>query len=169
MGERQARPHRSAIKALAALALSGEPPSAGFPSIAESRGNYSPTPRDPPAVDFLSDPEAVRTYVEGERLRHGHLFSPAFGSETALIDPVPHQIIAVYRHMLPQPRLRFLLADDAGAGKTIMAGLYIREMLSRRLLRRVLIVPPAGLVGNWKREMRTLFFLYFREVTGPDC
>lgn len=58
---------------------------------------------------------------------------------------------------MPQTRLRFLLADDAGAGKTIMAGLYIREMLSRRLIRRVLIVPPAGLVGNWQRELQTLF------------
>lgn len=102
-----------------------------------------------PVTDFQADPETVRLLVEGERLRYGHLFSPVFGTETALIDPLPHQIIAVYRHMLSQPRLRFLLADDAGAGKTIMTGLYIREMLSRRLLRRVLVVPPAGLVGNW--------------------
>ena len=70
--------------------------------------------------------------------------------------------------MLPQIRLRFLLADDAGAGKTIMTGLYIREMLSRRLVRRVLVVPPAGLVGNWEREMRTLFSLPFRVITGAD-
>jgi len=69
----------------------------------------------------------------------------------------------------PQPRLRFLLADDAGAGKTIMAGLYIREMLTRRLIRRVLIVPPAGLVGNWQRELRTLFSLPFKIVTGADA
>lgn len=70
--------------------------------------------------------------------------------------------------MLKQPRLRFLLADDAGAGKTIMAGLYIREMLSRRLIRRVLVVSPAGLVGNWLREMRRLFNLPFRVVMGAD-
>jgi len=62
-----------------------------------------------------------------------------------------------------------LLADDAGAGKTIMAGLYIREMLTRRLIRRVLIVPPAGLVGNWQRELRTLFSLPFKIVTGADA
>jgi len=120
-------------------------------------------------MDFLAESETVRLFVEGQRLRHGHLFSPTFGVETAQIEPVPHQIIAVYQHMLPQPRLRFLLADDAGAGKTIMTGLYIREMLNRRLIRRVLIVPPAGLVGNWKREMQTLFSLRFREVTGHDC
>ena len=70
--------------------------------------------------------------------------------------------------MLSQSRLRFLLADDAGAGKTIMTGLYIREMLMRGLLKRVLIVPPAGLVGNWEREMRTLFNLRFKIVSGSD-
>ena len=85
--------------------------------------------------------------------------TPTFATEISLIDPLPHQRIAVYNHMLPQPRLRFLLADDAGAGKTIMSGLYIREMLMRRLIRRVLIVPPAGLVGNWQRELETLFNL----------
>ena len=68
--------------------------------------------------------------------------------------------------MLKQVPLRFLLADDAGAGKTIMTGLYVREMLSRRLIRRVLIVPPAGLVGNWEREMHSLFRLPFRIVSG---
>jgi SNF2 family DNA or RNA helicase len=61
--------------------------------------------------------------------------------------------------MLALSPLRFLLADDAGAGKTIMTGLYLREVLARRLVRRVLIVTPAGLVGNWEREMRTLFRL----------
>src|SRR5689334_3046704 len=71
--------------------------------------------------------------------------------------------------MLMQTRLRFLLADDAGAGKTIMAGLYIREMLSRRLIRRVLIVPPAGLIGNWESEMHTLFSLPFRIATGAEA
>ena len=70
--------------------------------------------------------------------------------------------------MLTQDPLRFLLADDAGAGKTIMTGLYVREMLSRGRLRRVLVVPPAGLVGNWERELRTLFRLRFRIVSGPD-
>ena len=95
----------------------------------------------------------MRALVEGERLSYGHLANPAFATEIASIDPLPHQRIAVYDHMLKQTRLRFLLADDAGAGKTIMTGLYIREMLSRRLLTRVLIVPPAGLVGNWQREI----------------
>ena len=120
----------------------------------------------PAAPDFSADPDAVAAVAEAHRLAHGHMFNPAFAAETALIDPLPHQRIAVYDHMLRRDPLRFLLADDAGAGKTIMTGLYVREMLSRRLLRRVLIVPPAGLVGNWLREMRDLFRLRFRIVSG---
>ncbi len=110
-----------------------------------------------PPIDFSADPEIVRLMVEGERLTYGHLFNPTFATEISMIDPLPHQRTAVYDHMLQQSRLRFLLADDAGAGKTIMTGLYIREMLTRRLISRVLIVPPAGLVGNWEHELRTLF------------
>ena len=135
---------------------------------AELRDEYKPFEHSASAIDFSSHPEKVRVVVEAERLAYGHLFNPAFATEISMIDPLPHQRIAVYEHMLPQPRLRFLLADDAGAGKTIMAGLYIREMLARRLVHRVLIVPPAGLVGNWEREMRTLFSLPFRIISGAD-
>jgi superfamily II DNA or RNA helicase len=120
-------------------------------------------------LDFSGDPETISAVVEAERLSYGHLFNPAFATEISLIDPLPHQRIAVYQHMLSQPRLRFLLADDAGAGKTIMAGLYIREMLARRLIRRVLVVPPAGLIGNWERELRRLFNLSFKLVLGTDA
>lgn len=120
-------------------------------------------------LDFTGSPEGIRTLVEGERLSYGHLYNPVFATEISKIDPLPHQRIAVYDHMLKHPRLRFLLADDAGAGKTIMAGLYIREMLARKIIHRVLIVPPAGLVGNWQREMETLFDLSFSVVSGPDC
>ena len=120
-------------------------------------------------MDFSAHPEAVSAVAEAHRLAYGHLFNSAFAAETSLIDPLPHQRIAVYEQMLQQAPLRFLLADDAGAGKTIMTGLYVREMLSRRLIRRVLVVPPAGLVGNWEREMRTLFRLPFRIVSGADA
>ena len=123
----------------------------------------------PPAIDFTADPDVVRVVVEGERLTYGHLFNPAFATEISLIEPLPHQRIAVYDHMLQQSRLRFLLADDAGAGKTIMTGLYIREMLTRRLISRVLIVPPAGLVGNWEHELQHLFNLSFSIVNGSDA
>jgi len=124
--------------------------------------------KPPPTPDFTADPDVVKVLAEGERLSFGHLANPAFATEISNIDPLPHQRIAVYDHMLRQPRLRFLLADDAGAGKTIMAGLYMREMLLRRLLRRILVVAPAGLVGNWRRELLRLFSLPFRIVEGAD-
>ena len=123
----------------------------------------------PPTLDFAAKPEAVAAVAEATRLAYGHLSNPAFAAEISSIDPLPHQRIAVYEHMIGQSPLRFLLADDAGAGKTIMTGLYLREMLARRLIRRVLVVPPAGLVGNWEREMRTLFRLPFRIVRGADA
>ncbi len=133
----------------------------------------STAPDDSPpsshVLDFSADPDAVSALAEAHRLMYGHLFNSAFATETSLIDPLPHQRSAVYHRMLNQSPLRFLLADDAGAGKTIMTGLYIREMLSRRLIRRVLIVPPAGLVGNWEREMRDLFRLKFRIAGGTDA
>jgi len=129
---------------------------------------HSGNPALPQTVDFMGDGMAVRAMVEGERLTFGHLANPAFATEVSKIDPLPHQRIAVYEHMLKQPRLRYLLADDAGAGKTIMTGLYIREMLARRLIRRILIVPPAGLVGNWQNELRELFGMEFVVVLGAD-
>ena len=124
---------------------------------------------DSPAIlDLAGNPEGVSVYAEALRLIYGHQFNRTFATETSRIDPLPHQRIAVYEHMLTQNPLRFLLADDAGAGKTIMTGLTIREMLARRRVRRVLIIPPAGLVGNWERELRELFQLSFRIVTSSD-
>ena len=129
----------------------------------------APGPVLAPALDFSARPAVVSAVAEATRLSYGHLFNPAFATEVSLIDPLPHQRIAVYERMLGLSPLRFLLADDAGAGKTIMTGLYLREVLARRLIRRVLVVPPAGLVGNWEREMRTLFSLPFRIVRGADA
>jgi len=119
------------------------------------------------------DATLTRLIAEAVRLRHAYLFNPVFATETSLIDPLPHQLIAIYGvpgrpGLLSYPRLRFLLADDAGAGKTIMAGLYIREMLLRRLIRRILIVTPAGLVGNWEKELRSLFRLRFRILESGE-
>ena len=124
---------------------------------------------DPPMLDFAAKPDVVAAVAEVTRLAYGHLFNPAFATEISLIDPLPHQRIAVYEYMLSLSPLRFLLADDAGAGKTIMTGLYLREVFMRHLMKRVLIVPPAGLVGNWERELRTLFCLHFRIVRGDDA
>ena len=138
--------------------------------IAEEVTAYGKKEEKRPAIlDFTAQPNIVKVLAEGERLSFGHLMNPAFATEISNIDPLPHQRIAIYDHMLKQARLRFLLADDAGAGKTIMAGLYIREMLSRRLLRRILIVTPAGLVGNWRRELFTLFNLPFHILSGMDA
>ncbi len=138
-------------------------------TLHEAIGGYDFSARGVPALDFTAAANVVRVVVEGERLTYGHLFNPAFATEISLIEPLPHQRMAVYEHMLKENRLRFMLADDAGAGKTIMTGLYIREMLTRRLISRVLIVPPAGLVGNWEHEMRSLFNLSFRIVSGGDA
>ena len=147
----KAVPHRASLRRLAEL---------------EERVAAAATPArsvdlGPPPFDFAGDPDAISAFAEALCLTHGHEFNPAFAIETAHIDPLPHQRIAVYERMLAQDPLRFLLADDAGAGKTIMTGLLVRELLTRERIRRVLIVPPAGLVGNWERELRTLFRLRF--------
>jgi superfamily II DNA or RNA helicase len=130
---------------------------------------------------FHANSEIVSLVAEAHRLEHAYLFNPLFATETSLIDLLPHQLAAVYGvpptpdeprgrpGLLDHARLRFLLADDAGAGKTVMAGLVIREMLLRRQVKRVLIVPPAGLVGNWERELRNLFRLRFRILSGADA
>ena len=157
----QSRPQRAARERLQRIEAQAAAMTPG--RVAEPETN----PLGPPALDFAGDPEAAALVAEALRLAHGHQFNPAFAAETARIDPLPHQRIAVYERMLPRDPLRFLLADDAGAGKTIMTGLYLREMLSRGRLTRALIVPPAGLVGNWERELRELFRLRFRIVSGP--
>ncbi|MYK20109.1 DUF3883 domain-containing protein [Candidatus Poribacteria bacterium] len=118
---------------------------------------------------FSADPNLVRLVAEAHRLHHAYLFNPIFATETSLIDPLPHQFIAVYEHLLKYVPLRFLLADDAGAGKTIMTGLYIQESLLRRQVERILIVPPAGLIGNWERELRVCFRLQFRMLSSADA
>ncbi len=150
---------------LEALDKAFEPPG----QIKEPGAEYKISPKKSGLPDFTADPEIVTLLAEGHRLTYGHLYNPAFATEISRIDPLPHQRIAVYEYMLPQPRLRFLLADDAGAGKTIMAGLYIREMLARRLLHRILVVPPAGLIGNWERELRQLFNMNFKVIRGSDA
>lgn len=119
-------------------------------------------------LDFEGDPEAVKLIVDAHRLQNGHVFNKAFGLEVSKVVPLPHQRIAVYEHFLASNPLRFLLADDAGAGKTIMTGLYIREMLNRGRLKRVLICAPAGLTWNWRRELLHFFDLEFTVLRSGD-
>jgi superfamily II DNA or RNA helicase len=121
-----------------------------------------------PRLNFEGDPEAIKLVLDAQRLQHGHQFNRAFGLELSRVEPLPHQRVAVYEHMLAQTPLRYLLCDDAGAGKTIMTGLYIREMVNRGRIRRVLICCPAGLTWNWQRELKHFFDLEFRILRGND-
>ena len=97
-----------------------------------------------------ADGELFKLASEARRIELAHLFDPYVAVEAADIDPLPHQIEAVYEQMLPRQPLRFLLADDPGAGKTIMSGLYIRELSIRGDADRVLVVAPGSLVEQWQ-------------------
>ena len=106
---------------------------------------------------LAGDPTGFRLAAEATRIRLAYTHDPQFAVSVARIDPLPHQLEAVYYHMLRQPRLRFLLADDPGAGKTIMAGLLLKELKLRGAITRTLIVAPANLAPQWQREMSEKF------------
>ena len=114
---------------------------------------------------FDGDGALLRLVSEAYRIRLAHLFDPYIAIHTSRIEPLPHQITAVYAEMLPRQPLRFLLADDPGAGKTIMAGLLIKELLIRGDLERCLIVAPGGLVEQWQDELSQKFGLPFDILT----
>src|SRR5690606_11861696 len=107
--------------------------------------------------DFSAPGSEVFLSLEAMRYRFASLFDPFLAMSTSKIDPLPFQLDAVYLHALKLPRLRFMIADDPGAGKTIMAGLIIKEMELRGLARRVLIVSPGHLKEQWKRELKDKF------------
>src|SRR5438094_2424260 len=113
---------------------------------------------------FDGDGELFRLVSEAQRIRLAHLFDPVLAVHTSLVDPLPHQITAVYEAMLPRQPLRFLLADDPGAGKTIMAGLLIKELIVRGDLQRCLVVCPGSLVDQWQDELWRKFDLRFDVV-----
>jgi len=114
---------------------------------------------------FEGDGEQFRLVSEAERIRLAYLFDPYVAVSSSTIDPLPHQISAVYEHMLPRQPMRFLLADDPGAGKTIMAGLLIKELLIRGELERCLIVAPGSLSEQWQDELKEKFELQFDLLT----
>ena len=93
--------------------------------------------------------------AEAHRISLAHLFDPLLAIHTSNVNPLLHQITAVYQRMLERQPLRFLLADDPGAGKTIMAGLLIRELIARGDVRKCLIVSPGSLVEQWQEELST--------------
>ena len=115
---------------------------------------------------FDGDGALFRLVSEAQRIRLAHLFDPVLAVHTSIVDPLPHQITAVYESMLPRQPLRFLLADDPGAGKTIMAGLLIKELIARGDLQRCLIVCPGSLAEQWQDELFRRFHLPFEILTN---
>jgi len=110
---------------------------------------------------FDADGAAFKLASEARRIQLAHLFDPFAALESSTIQPLPHQIEAVYGRLLPLQPLRFLLADDPGAGKTIMSGLYIRELMLRGDLERCLVIAPGSLVEQWQEELDAKFELPF--------
>ena len=106
---------------------------------------------------FSEDGESLFLYFESHRIRNAFQFDPLYAVNVSQIDPLPHQIEAVYHYIMQNPRIRFLLADDPGAGKTIMAGLLLKELKYRGLVERTLIVVPGHLKDQWLREMKEKF------------
>lgn len=121
----------------------------------------------PATQPYDGDAARFRLGIEAERLGLAYEYDPFFSLSVARVDPLPHQLEAVYDYFLKLPRIRFLLADDPGAGKTIMAGLLLKELKSRGLVRRTLIVTPANLTFQWQRELKDKFRETF-EVVRSD-
>ncbi len=120
------------------------------------------------ALAYDGDGQLLRSGLQAYALGMAYEFDPYFGLSISRVDPLPHQLEAVYEHLLKLPTVRFLLADDAGAGKTIMAGLLIRELKLRGLIERVLVVCPANLAFQWQRELKEKFDEQFVVMKGRD-
>jgi superfamily II DNA or RNA helicase len=117
---------------------------------------------------YDGDGQLLRLGLQAYSLGIAYEFDPYFGLSISRVDPLPHQLEAVYDYLLKLARVRFLLADDAGAGKTIMAGLLIRELELRGLAERILIVCPANLAFQWQRELKEKFDTKFLVLKGQD-
>lgn len=115
---------------------------------------------------FDGDGASFRLAAEAQRIHLAHLFDPVLAVHTSVVEPLPHQITAVYESMLPRQPLRFLLADDPGAGKTIMAGLLMKELIARGDLQRCLVVCPGSLAEQWQDELFRRFNLPFEILTN---
>ncbi|MDR0764608.1 MAG: DUF3883 domain-containing protein [Synergistaceae bacterium] len=115
---------------------------------------------------FDADADLLRLASEAYRINLAHIFDPYLAVHTSSIEPLPHQISAVYREMLPRLPLRYILADDPGAGKTIMTGLFLKELLVRGDLKRCMIVSPGNLAEQWQDELYRKFDLRFEILTN---
>src|SRR5271166_4371167 len=111
----------------------------------------------PDIQPFDGNPQRFRLGVEALRLSLAYEYDPYFSLSIARVDPLPHQLEAVYQYFMAMPRIRFFLADDPGAGKTVMAGLLLKELKVRGLVSRTLILTPASLSFQWQREMKDKF------------
>lgn len=120
----------------------------------------------PEKEPFDGDPFRFRLGIEALRLKLAYEYDPYFSLSIARVDPLPHQLEAVYEYFIKSPRIRFLLADDPGAGKTIMAGLLIKELKIRGLIQRTLVVAPANLCWQWQRELKDKFRENFEIIRG---
>jgi superfamily II DNA or RNA helicase len=109
------------------------------------------------SLDFMAEARHVFLSLEARRYRYASLYDSLFAVNASKVDPLPHQVEAVYGYVLKLPRIRFLIADDPGAGKTIMAGLIIKELKLRHLVDRILIVVPGHLKDQWRRELKDRF------------
>ena len=116
---------------------------------------------------FDGDGNLLRLVSEANRIRLAWLFDQYLAVTTSVVDPLPHQISAVYGEMLPRQPMRFLLADDPGAGKTIMAGLLVKELIVRGELERCLIVAPGSITEQWQDELSDKFGLEF-DILSTD-
>ncbi|MGH6692732.1 MAG: DEAD/DEAH box helicase, partial [Gammaproteobacteria bacterium] len=121
-----------------------------------------------PSCSYDGDAGRLKLGLQAYALGIAWEYDPYFGLSMSRVDPLPHQLEAVYDYLLKLARVRFLLADDAGAGKTIMAGLLLRELKLRGLADRVLIVTPANLAFQWQRELREKFDEKFLVLRGAD-
>src|ERR1019366_2057459 len=117
---------------------------------------------------YSGDCNLLRLGLQAYSLGIAYEFDPYFGLSISRVDPLPHQLEAVYDYLMKLARVRFLLADDAGAGKTIMSGLLIRELELRGLAERILIVCPANLAFQWQRELKEKFDTKFLVMKGQD-
>ena len=139
-----------------------------FRSVALTQAELAQLTVADPGLSYDGDGALLRLGIQAWSLGIAYEFDPYFALSISKVDPLPHQLEAVYEHLLKLPSVRFLLADDAGAGKTIMAGLLIRELKLRGLVERVLVVCPANLSFQWQRELREKFDEKFLVLKGGD-
>lgn len=139
-----------------------------FRKVTLSAGDLASLTTANTGLSFGGDGRLLRLGLQAYALGIAYEFDPYFGLSISRVDPLPHQLEAVYDYLLKLARVRFLLADDAGAGKTIMAGLLIRELELRGLAERILIVCPANLAFQWQRELKEKFDSKFLVLKGQD-